>query len=249
MTTGSLTLRCTLRGKSARNGAFSLTELLVVLFIVALLMALLAPALSQARQAAQQTRCAGQLRQLGTALMLYSDENKGWLPDWSGWHVYPDGSSPEDSAGPGWMEELARCYAKPDSPVYNCPSFPGRRINYFLAARWSAQHNRHVMKLSDITMRSRFVLGGDKTNFHLYAPPFGDCPRTTDDCDPDDAIMPCACFPEDGGFLMHRGGNNILFDDMHVQAFRRFDPSSMTFHPKRMLRWDEVMADEPAKEQ
>jgi prepilin-type N-terminal cleavage/methylation domain-containing protein len=226
-----------------RCRGYSLVELLVVLGIVALLMALLAPALGTIRQTAQRTRCAAQLRQLGVALTIYSNDNRGWLPDWSGWHVYPDGSSPEDELGLGWTEKLAPDYARPDSPVYNCLSFPGKAINYFLAARWSGQNQQHAMKLSSITMCSRFVLSDDVTSFHLYAPPYGDSLNTTDDCDRDDAIMPCACYPEERGSLMHRGGNNILFDDMHVQAFRRFEPSSMTFHPTKMLAWDAVAAD------
>jgi hypothetical protein len=40
--------------------------------------------------------------------------------------------------------------------------------------------------------------------------------------DRDDAIMPCLSFPDDdGGFLMHRGGNNVPFDDGHVQGSSR----------------------------
>jgi len=36
---------------------------------------------------------------------------------------------------------------------------------------------------------------------------------------------------------MHRGGNNVLFDDCHVEVFTEFNPNRMTFHPTRMLSW------------
>ncbi len=227
-----------------RRGAFSLVEVLVVLAIIALLIAFLMPALRGARESAQRTRCASQLRQLGAALIMYANENGGWLPTWSGWHVFPDGSSDEDEPGLGWTEQLQRVYVSPDSPAYNCPSFPCKAINYFLAARWSGQNNRHAMKITDIAMNSRFVLSGDVTHPHLYAPPYGDSIKTTDDCDRDDAMVPCVAFPEDGGFLMHRGGNNVMFDDTHVEVFRRFDPTCMTFHPRKMVAWNAVVADE-----
>ena len=44
---------------------------------------------------------------------------------------------------------------------------------------------------------------------------------------------------------MHRGGNNVLFDDLHVDTFEAFDPHAMTFHPKRELSWAGVGAAGP----
>src|SRR3954464_9231094 len=144
----------------SRPRAFSLVELLVVIGLVALLIAMLLPALRGARERARQTRCAAQLHQLGQALHLYANANGGYLPPWSGWHTYPDGANPDDQPGPAWTELLAPHFAKPDSPAYNCPGWPddSPRVNYFLAARWSASLGRHAMKLADVRMSSRFVL-------------------------------------------------------------------------------------------
>jgi hypothetical protein len=50
-------------------------------------------------------------------------------------------------------------------------------------------------------------------------------------------------FPEEGGFLMHRGGNNVLFDDLHVDAYEKFDPKELTFDPTRMRSWLDVRED------
>jgi prepilin-type N-terminal cleavage/methylation domain-containing protein/prepilin-type processing-associated H-X9-DG protein len=62
-----------------RRRAFTLIELLVVIAIIALLMALLMPALSRARQQARAMVCQSRLRQWGTILALYAQENEGRL--------------------------------------------------------------------------------------------------------------------------------------------------------------------------
>jgi competence protein ComGC len=61
-------------------GAFTLVELLVVIGIVALLIAILLPVLSRARAQANRVACLSNIKQLGTAVLMYCNDNKGYFP-------------------------------------------------------------------------------------------------------------------------------------------------------------------------
>ncbi len=62
---------------------FTLIELLVVLAIIATIAGILFPVFSQAKLSARKAENIGQLRQLGTATFLYSDDNDEFLPTWN----------------------------------------------------------------------------------------------------------------------------------------------------------------------
>jgi len=73
---------CKLSGLRRRcAGGFTLIELLVVIAIIAILASLLLPALARAKEAGRRAACKSNLHQMGTAILIYTQDNNNMLPD------------------------------------------------------------------------------------------------------------------------------------------------------------------------
>lgn len=119
-----------------RKKGFTLIELLVVIAIISILAAILFPVFARARENARRTSCLSNIKQMGLALMQYTQDYDEGLPPT---HItgytgsYPD-NTPWVSGNLYWAQIL-HPYHK-STQVFFCPSSPSpdrtdpRRSNY-----------------------------------------------------------------------------------------------------------------------
>lgn len=151
------------------HGGFTLIELLVVIGIIALLIGILMPSLASVRKESRKTVCKAQLQQIGYAVRMYLNTNKGRYPQ------APALPSINLLGHPPLTENLAP-YIGNEQRVFQCPAdetlFPTEGISYFYYTELGER------KVTDTTFykvyqdMTRVPIAWDADHFHGGSLPF-----------------------------------------------------------------------------
>jgi prepilin-type N-terminal cleavage/methylation domain-containing protein/prepilin-type processing-associated H-X9-DG protein len=204
--------------RPARRG-FTLIELLVVIAIIAILAAILFPVFAQAREKARQTMCASNLRNLGTAVLMYAQDYDEQLP-----------LAAYATAGFGFVtwHDLTDPYAR-NTSIWHCPSSPLQKADQGGAVTTHFGYNVRYLT----TIAPDFSNAAGHTAVSLAA-----VQRPTETVMLADAraSVPASWCGDDGKFLLppsqgdahcwgrpsflHSEGSNLLWLDGHAKWHR-----------------------------
>jgi prepilin-type N-terminal cleavage/methylation domain-containing protein len=140
--------------------AFTLIELLVVIAIIAILASLLLPSLARAKSKGQGIKCISNLKQLGIALRIWTDENENRYP-WAEQRR----STPLFSTNLPAISEVLSNNVGGAIAVFQCPN---DNQNYFRiegsSYEWNAIYNGQPVDRPN-AFRSQLMY--DYENFHM----------------------------------------------------------------------------------
>ena len=143
-----------------KQKAFTLIELLVVISIIGILMGILLPALKAARDQAKKVICVSHMKQLGTCMRLYVDDNNGkthyaannglWDNAWEDPVVLKEYYPYEKNA---YWGIPYKSYTS-GNKIFGCPS--AKRVDDWPESGWGKDY-QHFFKYSSYGLNGRLA--------------------------------------------------------------------------------------------
>jgi len=206
--------------------AFTLIELLTVIAIIGVLAAILVPTVSKVRATAKKSQCVSNLRQWGTAVRLFANENKGVVAlynkdvgDWALYAPYFGQKYMVSSSGSRELSQvvLSRCSTADPSSVQERDYAFVRPTDAPKAKKGSDfgisdTNNIYVYNLSDARSPSRLFLmveveTGHNDHYVLSAA-----------TEFSSAVLPMQVNAANSARVRHGGIANMLYLDGHVSS-------------------------------
>jgi len=224
--------------KQKQASAFTLIELLVVIAIISILAAILFPVFAKVREKAKQASCASNLKQLGAAMTMYTQDYDETPP------CYTAGGPTADGNSLSYWPNALDPYVK-ERKAWYCPSFPIQTTVSPNSSTYGA--NRRILTgtvsgtlpnltvtaaalpLAAFTRPSELLLVADseyskplKTQYNCSSFAAGFV-SLYDPVDQANGASACAHYLQNTGGVdnRHSGGANVLFLDTHVKWLRR----------------------------